>query len=494
MKRFISILLASVILFSALLTACANQTPTGGQTSSDPQSSATPSESGPDDSGYIELGIPKKDYDGRAIRFMSRGTIAGEALNQAAVDITSEGLTADVLNNAVFVRNEKIKELYNITIENYTFDEPYKQARNMIMSDLYDAEIVTDAIEDIAGLAAERKLYDLNSFVKYTDFSKPWWDQQCKDQTSVLGYLFYMCGGITIMDNKATWAVTFNKDIISEYNLKSPYASVDDKTWTYDQMYYLMQAVTDDLDGNDTMDENDQWGLITQNFNQYVLVVGSGARICDKDAEDRPYYSFYNDRNILAFEQAVKINNAKEYVYSKYGGGIEQKQLFYKGHALFILCSMSMIQWMRPYETDFGVLPLPMLDETQDSYYSCISPSHYCVYCVPASVPTSELEFVDIMLETFAAYSYEIVEPAFYDQVLVGQGLRDIESEPMLDIIFSNVVYDLGAIYQWGGIYSILGSATPKKVKAFTGKLQNGAASVSKDVNKFIDLINTSQK
>ncbi len=494
MKRLISFLLALSILLATFLTACANNPTQGGDSSSD--SSAKSSESGgtSDEPLYIDLGIPKTDFDGRSVRFMSRGTIAGQALDQAAVDIYSEGMSGDTLNNAVYVRNEIIKDLYNVKVENFTYDEPYKIARNMIMSDLYDADILTDAIEDIAGLAAERKIYDLNSFVKYTDFSKPWWDQQCKEQTSVKGMLFYMCGGITIMDNKATWAVTFNKDLIKKYNLTSPYDSVANKTWTYDQMYYLMETVTDDLNGDDVMDEEDQWGLITQPFNQYVLVVGSGARVCDKDSEDKPYYAFYNDRNVQAFEQAVKINNADEYVYSKYPGGIEQKRVFYKGHALFILCSMSMIQWMRPYETDFGVLPLPMLDEQQDSYYSCISPSHYCVYCVPASVPTSELEFVDIMLETFAAYSYELVEPVFYDQVLVGQGLRDIESEPMLDIIFENVVYDLGAIYGWGGIYGILASATPKKVKALTGRLQKGNDAVSKDVSKFLDLIEMGQK
>ena len=59
---------------------------------------------------------------------------------------------------------------------------------------------------------------------------------------------------ITIMDNKATWAIAFNKDLIAENNLKSPYDSVNDKTWTYDQMYYLMQETTTDVDGNEIME------------------------------------------------------------------------------------------------------------------------------------------------------------------------------------------------------------------------------------------------
>ena len=54
------------------------------------------------------------------------------------------------------------------------------------------------------------------------------------------------------------------------------------------------------------------------------------------------------------------------------------------------------------------------------------------------------------MLELLAAESLDKVTPAYYDKTLIGKYFRDDESAAMLDIIFSNRVYDLGWYYKLG--------------------------------------------
>lgn len=54
------------------------------------------------------------------------------------------------------------------------------------------------------------------------------------------------------------------------------------------------------------------------------------------------------------------------------------------------------------------------------------------------------------------AASHETVKDAYYETILKKRSLKDDESEEVLDILFDNRVYDLGAIYGWGqttGIY-----------------------------------------
>ena len=74
---------------------------------------------------------------------------------------------------------------------------------------------------------------------------------------------------------------------------------------------------------------------------------------------------------------------------------------------------------------------------------------------IPAQTPNKP-EDIALTLEALAAASSVTVRDAYYNNILKTRSLQDDESEKMLDIMFENRVYDLGAIYGWGqttGIY-----------------------------------------
>ena len=93
-----------------------------------------------------------------------------------------------------------------------------------------------------------------------------------------------------------------------------------------------------------------------------------------------------------------------------------------------------------------------------------------------------------------AAYSQKLVEPAFYEKVLVGQGLRDQESEPMLDIIFSNVVYDLGVIYEFGNFSTLLQTMSATKLGSFASGEARYEGSVNKAISNLVTFVKTNFK
>ena len=68
--------------------------------------------------------------------------------------------------------------------------------------------------------------------------------------------------------------------------------------------------------------------------------------------------------------------------------------------------------------------------------------------CVP--LIQNDVERTGVIAEALAYYGKKNVLPAYYDLNLVGQSSRDEPSEEMLDIIFDNLVYDIGYIYQIG--------------------------------------------
>ena len=72
------------------------------------------------------------------------------------------------------------------------------------------------------------------------------------------------------------------------------------------------------------------------------------------------------------------------------------------------------------------------------------------VVTIPVDCP--DPEDVALVLENMAFYSRDTVTRAYYDITLKGRDLGDEESEKMLDLIFSSRVYDLGYIYNFGGL------------------------------------------
>ncbi len=491
MKKFIALILAISMLLP-MLFSCANNPGQGDESKS--SVSSGDGDSTDDGSVFINTGLPTVDYDGKSLRFYSRGPVAGSSGDHEAPDITSDGLNSEPLNNAVFHRNELLTDLYNIKFVNYQFEEPAQSCRLAIQSDMDPCDILTDDLDQLSTCVTNYQLYDMKSVSKYTDYTASWWDQNCYKQTSIKNMVFYMSGAITIMDNKATWAVAFNKDIVSNMNMESPYTLVDTKRWTYEKMYKMMEEATQDLDANELMEDGDQWGLLTEPFNTYALFAGSGTYIVTKDENDIPVYSLNgSERSYDAMTMAATINNDKNYVLAC-SGNLDSSQsqsigIFYDGRALFWIGSMGILEWMRPHETDFGILPLPKFDEDQENYYSAITPYHYCAYSIPASVSSKDLDFVDLMLENLAIYSQEMVEPVYIDQILVGKGMRDVESEPMLDIIFSNVMIDLGAVYNLGNIYGLCTSLTVKKMSGMISKMKKSEGAVASDINKLVDAL-----
>jgi len=53
-------------------------------------------------------------------------------------------------------------------------------------------------------------------------------------------------------------------------------------------------------------------------------------------------------------------------------------------------------------------------------------------------------------LEELAYQGKQLLTPAYYEKTLVGQYTRDEESAEMLDLIFANLVYDVGIYYNIG--------------------------------------------
>ena len=175
--------------------------------------------------------------------------------------------------------------------------------------------------------------------------------------------------------------------------------------------------------------------------------------LSELNSNGTPYLTENSEHFVNAVENIKKIYGDKTVtgLTSNVGNG-DPEWLFPKfseNEALILIEVMGRVRDIRQMEADFGLLPFPKYDESQESYTSYISPASSAI-CIPMTV--AELDRSAAVLENMASMSYETVLPAYYEITLQGKRLRDSESEEMLDILLSNVECELGYVYKWGNI------------------------------------------
>jgi hypothetical protein len=161
------------------------------------------------------------------------------------------------------------------------------------------------------------------------------------------------------------------------------------------------------------------------------------------------------------------------------------RPMFKNNQGLFYMIGMGTGNLMRDMEIDFGVLPLPKFDEAQAEYYCTASTYNASAVCIP--ITNDRLDFVGFAIEAMAAESMYTVTEAYYDINFMNKNLRDEESIEMLKIILASCSYDLGYMYNFGGLTDIFAPIMRKNINTFTSDYEKKEASAQKAIDKLIE-------
>ena len=293
-------------------------------------------------------------------------------------------------------------------------------------------------------------LYDMNA-IKGLDLTNSWWDQNANESLGIRGSVFFTAGEISPSRADAAFCILFNKKIANDYDIENPYDMVKNGTWTIENFASLCKQVTEDLNSDGTMNGDDRFGLLVLDDSVVGIINAAGERCCEIDENGDINLTIYNDTTVSALDKFFNIAYDTQYAltYQRIQSGREYEDYLWNGdHGLFWTSYMKMVPRYRDMESDFGILPYPKFSETQDDYYSTIFPYISQFICVP--VIQNDVSRTATVTEALGYYGEQIVKPAYYDVSLKGQAARDAESLDMLDIIFENLVYDIGYYYQVG--------------------------------------------
>ena len=450
MSKIVSIL----ILLSLALSITACSSGDTGQQSADTTTAQETEVTGETEPPEILPDVPEMDFEGYEFTFLVRFNEGPHWAPWNARDVYVEQQIGEPINDAVYDRNRFIEEKYNCVIREYSSASHAADLRKTVAAGDTTYSVYYAGLNELIAAALEGSLVSFND-VPYIDLEAPWWNGNAARSLSVAHQIFFAPSDLIVMDNDCTSSMVFNKQLIIDHSLESPYTYVNNDTWTIDKLIDMSKGIASDVNGDGLMDYNDKYGFVSYRDAVLSFMHAAGGRIAEKDSNDLPVLTLGSEKCFNALGKAFDLmyddgSFNVHHLEGKFDAIYEvTEQMFMEDRSLFYWILLHDIEKFRDMDSDFGIIPLPKYDERQEEYGHTVNQYHSHGISVPMSVES--LERTGIILEALTAKSKYTLQPAYYDTSLQRKFSRDEESADMLDIIFASRVYDIGAINNWGG-------------------------------------------
>ena len=494
MKRRVLSLLLALFLAGGMIS-CSETTNTDPSTSpadntAVPSAEETEPEEPEDPNAHLYEDLPAGDFEGRSFSILT--PIHSESDFIGEVD-------GDVISEAVYRRNLKVEEDLNITIVPISEAGLWDDQANYINKIKVSVMAADDSYQLISGYAAyitsiasEGVLANWND-VADVNFEKPWWNRDIVYEMDVAGKLFYITGDLSMTSLDYLFCLFFNKNLMNDVGLELPYDIVKEGAWTFDRMTSYAETVSIDMNGDGKMTIDDVYGYASDMTN-FVSAYQAAfdADITVKDENGLPVLAITEESFIDKFSAMYTFLVDSPSVFlapaeTDYTDDLNRDvtKLFAEGRALFEPQLLGNSAALRNVEIDFGILPYPKYTEEQSNYMTTAWDA-YNLFCIPL---TADLDFVGKITEYMAAYSFDIVLPAFYDKALISKYARDTESADMIGIIRESATYNFGQVNSihcshCGHIFRELVSAKDPNISS---KIAKSIKPMTKSLERFIE-------
>ncbi len=419
----------------------------------------------------------------------------GEEFHMLAVDwqgysyyFFADEENGDVMNDAIYHRKASVEDALNVKIT-YEYNDGYiaelvSLLKKTISSgdDIYDQAFL-HCIQGVAELSCGGYLYNLDE-LPYIDIKADWWNRKQMDLLRLGENTYFAVNDFMI---PCPYVVFWNKEMVENLDLDSPYQLVYDGKWTLDAFSKMAREAVRDVDGNGKMDENDSWGISTNEVSKYIsFVTAADQYMTQKNSSGHVELALNTEKmhdlvsrfSDLQKDHVIYVPPTMEYT---------DMLSINSGRLLFQLCPISYAEDMRDYTVEFGLVPYPKYDEQQKDY---ISLDWGGLSCVPTTIQNHEM--VGAVMELLAYKSAEEVIPTYYNMTLQGKLARDTDAVKMLDILFNTITYEIGGNYFGFDIpgsgnlfYSLPRVAIENGSTDFASWYQQNEKSAIKSIEKF---------
>ncbi len=436
MKKLTAALLCALILLSAV--SCSESTENAETASAAPaENTATPSAEEEavaeeeTDPTYADK-IAAVDYDGWTLN------IANNGLNPEYFSaFTTEELNGDALNDAIYDRNIRVADKFNVNIvENTT--GAVNLIKNSVTAGTGDVGFGYTLLSECMGLISENYVKPVNE-MPVINLSNPYWDKGSQETLTFGGKLYYGHCDISFDHYESMAVLFYNGEILTDNAIETtPYELYTSGEWTLDKMYEMVKTVAKDENGDGKMDEShDTFGWAGREFEYLPSLYASNVDLMRWDADKETYVmNVVNDTVMAVGDKLNQIINDTN--ISIPGRNDETRNLFKSGNVLFYSRLLGDFRNLRDQEDDYAIISYPSLEPNTDGKV-------YVQNSFTVMIPSdcSDDERLGTLIEALAADTYDNVMDIYIEKAVIGKGARDVESANLLKILITKRVYDI---------------------------------------------------
>lgn len=449
-RRMLALLLAGLLTAGAL-TAC-------GSTEDKPETNIPNAENGE----TVQETVPETepdpfadtDFGGQSLRINSSNDFT-DSTNAHRFIAGSGEMNGEIVNDAVYKRNEDVQELLNITLEitpsEWTYSNANTQIEKIVLAGDSQFDIVVNDIMCLAKLTPKAYFHSVKD-TGILDFDKSYWyGDAIRDLEFVPGAMYMLLGDYFTDSLASAHVLYYNKSLIADHMGDAAYVQniILDGKWTVDEMITLTEELTVDTNGDGTLAEGDQFGytVIGPWGPMIPVLMGFDVQFID-NADGTVKYCFNNERSVKILEKlnALYWGNGT-LPKTKKGDADDLRQKFANAETVFVgylrLCDL---EEMRDIEFGVGLAPYPKLDLEQDGYVSSLHDTSE-VGAVLVTTPEEQLPFVFTCLEVLGRETSKTVIPAYYEDALKVKYVGGAEDAAMIDLIHDSITSPFAVAY-----------------------------------------------
>ncbi len=454
LTAFLATLMAAGVIFSTVSCATVEDPAettaetTAGSPSGESNADTTVSESETEDRKVYDE-MEKENFSGKTFTVCNR--------DECKEDLEVEELTNDILDDMIYERNAKIVTDFGIKFAYVTqtdYNAVNSELMNQATSNTDDYDLFVGHKFSFSSCVQNNYCLNLNS-IEAINLDGEWWDQACYENLTIDNKTYAMTGDIFPTSMRASSGMVFNKVLLGDLQM-----SVDDLNamtqageWTLDQLLAYTSNVTNDLsgDGEITYDA-DRYGMVSWMMDVPFSLYYGAAKPFVSIVNGEPEMTYVDSYEpiVNTYEKIAKIIvEQKAYFVTDVNLYETCYEVFADGRALFCDITLSKINSMivaRNMRDEYGILPMPKYDETQEEYLSFVNGA---IPFAMVGAAEKDVEFVGTILEAMARYNYDNVSPKMFEIVTKLQTAQDPISAGMVDLIIRNRIFDLAYFFDW---------------------------------------------
>ena len=412
-------------------------------------------ESTADTSGTENISEPEKASDRakKRVDVLQNGDFSGQSFIIATTSkMTFAPEAESYYDMALLLRDSMVEEKYNIEIISVFADDRLieQELVNSSLAEDYYADLVSVPEYRVGGLAARGVIMNLRNLPFYGTV------ESYSDNSSAAyaGNAIYADIGAASTDFSKIYAVFFNRSIAEGLGHDID-RMVKDNEWTWESFDKISRMA------------NEKLGIIGQGSyamdDEYTDVVFRSANISlvDNALGKDPTISFDSVSLEMAVEQACALiyGNPAAYKPAPSAEKNDIYKLFGEGKILFAVAPLSAVSELASCNLDWGIAPIPKMNEEQDRYYAYTEASA-AVLAVPSE--NNKLDVTGLVIGALNTASYELLSEEYKTHCLYNY-LPNIKAMSLMDEILQSITFDFTYLYSSGA--DLLASATHGAVR-----------------------------